>query len=104
MYYLKLSGFIPQDKRLEFEQTYMFVRMQIPETCTNYSITKDVFQENNYSFISYWPLLSNLQHFEQSPPFAVLTGAFRTLGKLYENTSGEILQTVATVKMPYRPG
>jgi hypothetical protein len=95
MYYLKLSGFIPQDKQQEFEQTYMFIRVQIPKTCISFSITKDVIEEDIYSFISYWPLLSNLQRFEQSPPFAVLTGAFRTLGELYENTSGEMVQTLS---------
>ena len=93
MYYLKLSGFIPQDKQLEFEQTYLFVGVQIPKTCISYSITKDVFQEGVYSFMSYWSSRSSLQRFEQSPGFRVLSGAFKTLGKLHENVSGEMLQT-----------
>ena len=94
MYYLKLSGFIPKEKQLEFEQTCMFISIQIPKTCISYNITKDAFEEQVYSFISYWSFLSGLKSFELSPPYAVLAGAFRTLGELYENTSGELMQAM----------
>jgi len=93
MYYLKLSGFIPDDKQQEFEQTYRLVSTQIPMICKGYNISKDALDEGTYHFISYWPFESSLESFSHSPSFMMLTGAFKTLGELYENVSGEMTQT-----------
>jgi len=90
MYYLKLSGFIPENKQIEFEQTYRFVKTQIPGTCKGFSISKDTLHEGVYYFMSYWDFLSPLTSFSHSVSFVMLSGAFKTLGELYENTSGEI--------------
>ena len=92
MYYLKLSGFIPEDKQREFEQTYRLVSTQIPRICKGYNISKDALDEGTYHFISYWPFEHSLESFSHSPSFMMLTGAFKTLGELYENVSGEITQ------------
>jgi len=90
MYFLKLSGYIPKSKQIEFEQTYRLAATQIPRTCEEYSIAKDALNEDVYYFISYWPLPSHVRSFSQSSPFIMLKGAFKTLGELYENSSGEI--------------
>lgn len=90
MYYLKLSGFIPKNKEVEFEQTYRFARFQIPETCTEYNFSKDVLEEGIYYFISYWTSLPELESYVQSAAFFMITGAFKTLGSLYVKSNGEI--------------
>jgi hypothetical protein len=90
MYYLKLSGFIPENKKAEFEQTYRFVSTQIPKNCAGYNFSKDALNEGVYYFISYWSYKNPLQSFSHSAPFVMLSGAFKTLGKLYENITGEI--------------
>lgn len=91
MYFLRLSGYIPENKQVEFEQTYRLVSKQIPGTCEGYSISKDALNEGIYYFISYWRLQSHLQTFSRSAPFLIIKGAFRTLGILSENTSGEMI-------------
>jgi len=92
MYYLKLSGFIPENKQREFEQTYRLVSTQIPRICRSYSISKDALDEGIYHFISYWPFRSSLESFSRSASFLMLIGAFKTLGELHENVSGEMTE------------
>ncbi len=91
MYYLKLSGYIPEPKIREFEQTYRLAFTQIPKTCTGYSMSKDTLNEGVFHFISYWDSVSPLRAFAQSSPFLMLVGAYNTLGKLIENVNGEML-------------
>lgn len=100
MYFLKLSGYIPPNKQFEFEQTYRFASTQIPETCSEYDISKNVLREGVYYFISYWPLLAELELFARSAPFLMISGAFKTLGELYENTDGKInkIQEIQTIR------
>lgn len=90
MYYLKLSGFIPKNKEVEFEQTYRFTRFQIPAACTEYIFSKDALEEGIYYFISYWPSVSALESYIQSAAFLMITGAFKTLGALYVRSNGKI--------------
>jgi alpha-amylase/alpha-mannosidase (GH57 family) len=92
MYYLKLSGFIPENKQREFEQTYRLVSTQIPKICRGYNITKDALNDGIYHFISYWPFEASLDSFSHSTSFIMLMGAFKTLGELQENVSGEMTQ------------
>jgi len=94
MYYLKLSGYIPENKQMEFEQTYRFVSTQIPKSCGGYSITKDALNDGIYHFISYWSFFSHMRSFSHSPSFLMMTGAFKTLGELRENETGEIMQNI----------
>jgi hypothetical protein len=91
MYYLKLSGYIPESKQMEFEQTYRLACTQIPRTCDSYNISKDALDEGVYHFISYWHKQAELRSFSKSASFLILMGAFETLGELYENSSGEIM-------------
>lgn len=90
MHYLKLSGLIPANKQIEFEQTYRFAIVQIPRSCAGYNIAKDVLNENIYHFTSYWDSVDSLHAFTQSSAFLMIIGAYNTLGKLYENVSGEM--------------
>ena len=78
---------------MEFEQTFRFVITQIPRICTGYRISKDLLNEDVYDFTSYWATISAAKTFTQSPVFLMMLGAFNTLGKLYENISGEMIMT-----------
>jgi len=88
-YFLKLSGTIPKEKELEFEQTYRFVATQMPKTCVDYSIAKDVLHDGFYYFVSYWPSLEAMDTFSHSSIFSMLLGAFNVLGQLSEHVYGE---------------
>jgi hypothetical protein len=90
MHYLRLSGLIPANKQNEFEQTYRFAIVQIPRACTGYNISKDVLNQDVYHFTSYWESSESLHVFTHSSTFLMIIGAFNTLGKLYENVSGEM--------------
>jgi hypothetical protein len=94
MYYLKLSGFIPEGKQLEFEQTYRLASFHIPKSCGSYSITKDALNEGIFHFTSYWSCLTHLKDFSNSATFLMLTGAFKALGELHVNERGEITPNV----------
>ena len=78
---------------MEFEQTYRLMSTQIPGACARYNISKDALNEGVYHFISYWMYLKSMQSFSESAPFVMLNGAFKALGELYENVSGEITET-----------
>ena len=92
MYYIKLSGFIPGTKQLEFEQTYRFASTQIPKSCREFNMSQDVLHEGVYHFSFYWDGPEAMQEFTRSSPFLIITGAFRTLGELKENIMGEIVE------------
>lgn len=92
MFYLKLSGFIPDHKQMEFEQTFRYVSTQMPLNCLEYNISKDALNEGVFHFVAYWPALAMLKAFTASAPFVILNGAFKTLGLLYEESTGEINQ------------
>jgi len=93
MYYVRLSGFIPKNKQRDFEQTYRLVSSQIPKTCPEHNISKDIVHENVYHFFSYCVSPEAMKSFARSSAFIMLIGAFKTLGKLYDRTQGEMVQT-----------
>ena len=90
MYYLRLTGTIRERNRLEFEQTYRIFCSEIPASCTEYSISKDVLHESVYYFISYWPFIESLESFVESTTYNTLVGSFKTLGELRENSSARL--------------
>jgi len=90
MYYLKLSGFIPENKQKEFEQTYKLVSTQMPNSCRQHSISKDLSHKHVYHFVSYWSSSGDMDSFCISSDFTILIGAFKTLGELYDNARGQL--------------
>ena len=90
MYFQNLSGIIPTNKQVEFEQTFRLVITQMPAGCNTSYIAKDVIHEGVYYITFQWEDLQALQSFIHSPIFTILVGAFNALGKLYENNGGEI--------------
>jgi hypothetical protein len=90
MYFQNLSGIIPTNKQVEFEQTFRLVISQMPDGCKTSYIAKDVIHDGVYYITFQWEDLHALKSFTHSPIFTILVGAFNTLGKLYENNGGEI--------------
>lgn len=84
MYYMSVSGFIPEEKKIEFEQTCHLTGTQIPKTCAGFSFRKDQNIQDTYRFISYWSSLEALEEFKASTPFHMLIGAISALGELIE--------------------
>ena len=91
MYYVRLTGTISRQNRWEFEQTFRIFSSEIPTSCSGYFIAKDVLNENIYHFISYWPNLESFESFVNSTPYNMLTGSFRTLGELSENSRRKLV-------------
>ncbi|PWT79058.1 MAG: hypothetical protein C5B59_00400 [Bacteroidetes bacterium] len=94
MYYLKLTGTIPEGKQREFEQTYRFMITQIPETCTGFNISRDVMNNASYHIMSYWKNAEALRSFAKTSIYQMLIGAFNTLGKLRELTEGQMTESI----------
>ncbi|HTS43062.1 MAG TPA: antibiotic biosynthesis monooxygenase [Puia sp.] len=95
MYYLLLSGFIPEHKQSEFEQTCLLVSSQIPQTCSGYSFHRDEKNPYKYRFISYWPDGEEVEKYMKSPGYIMLSGAFSTLGELIEQANGKLVYSVS---------
>jgi len=93
MYFLKISGLIPINKQTEFEQTYRYIRSQIPATCSSYTLTRDFHREDEYQFMSYWEGKDTMEDFACTSAYKMLKGAFQTLGSLNEDKSGLIMET-----------
>ncbi|HET9279149.1 MAG TPA: hypothetical protein VFN95_13220 [Flavitalea sp.] len=89
MYIQRISGLIPANKQLEFEQTYRFVVTQLPENCSAVPIAKDAIHDCVYHITFQSESLQILKSFTSTPIFTMLIGAFQTLGKLCENKQGK---------------
>ena len=84
MYFMSVEGSIPEEKKMEFEQTCHLAGTQIPQTCAGFSFRKDQYNQDTYRFISYWSSLEALEEFKASTPYQMLIGAISTLGELHE--------------------
>jgi len=71
---VKLSGHIPHNKQIEFEQTFRFASIRISHACSEYAVSKDVLKEDVYYFTSYWPQLAELEVYVQSGSFLMISG------------------------------
>ncbi len=90
-YFLKISGFIPQNKRKEFEQTFRFVFNQLPPDCLAHDLSSDIFSVGYYHFYSLWPSESSLSAFLRSDEFQLLQGIYKTIGITSDKLSGDIV-------------
>jgi quinol monooxygenase YgiN len=88
-HFLKMSGMVPPGKRKEFEQTSRFVSHQLSPDCLQFSFSTDIFISGRYHFYSLWPTAEALTAFRRSQEFQILEGAYKTLGSLETNISGE---------------
>lgn len=89
MYYLKISGYIPEDRKLEFEQTCRLAFIQIPRSCREFHMASDLMKEGVYYFSAYWLSNTSLREFTGSSSFIMLVSSFKVLGQLYGNVYGE---------------
>ena len=79
-HFLRISGYVPGNKRREFEQTVKFVFNQLSNDCIEHSLSKDIFVEGHYHFFSVWLTDSAVKLFMSSREFQLLSGAYYTLG------------------------
>jgi hypothetical protein len=90
VYLLKISGFIPEKKYREFEQSLAEIREQIKDDCTDFTISRDL-KENSLYYVSiYWNNKQSYETFLHSRDYQVLHGSFRVLGSIKKITAGEI--------------
>lgn len=92
MYYLKISGLIPENKQLEFEQTVRMISSKMPKSCVDFHTTRDINHQDFYQFTAYWDKLASLQSFSLTISYSMLLGSFKTLGSLLENKSGSMVE------------
>jgi len=90
-YFLKLTGYIPENKRKEFEQTFKFVFAQLPHECLDHSLSIDHMRHGYYHFFSLWSSAKVLSNFLNSQEFQVLEGAYDTLGSMVSSMQGELV-------------
>jgi len=91
MYIQIVSGLIPANKQVEFEQTYRYVVTQLPENCSADHIAEDTIHDCVFHITIQSESLHTLKSFTRSQAFTMLVGAFKTLGKLYENKQDKCL-------------
>jgi hypothetical protein len=91
IHFLKLTGFIPENKRKEFEQTFRFIFNQLPTDCLEHDLSMDINFPGRYHFYSLWPSYNALAVFMKSQEFLVLEGAYEALGTLDKTNHGELV-------------
>ena len=77
---LRLSGYVPHNKRRAFVQTCRFVFNQMTADCIERSLSADVFVEGYYHFFSLWRTEKHLDMFRASREFQLLIGTYIQLG------------------------
>lgn len=81
-YFLKISGWVHDSKKKEFEQTIRFVFNQLPQECFQRNLTNDKNAGELYSFSSLWINERSLLKFMESQEFLLIKGAYSALGAL----------------------
>ena len=92
IHFLKVTGFIPENKRKEFEQTFRFVFTQLPSDCMEHDLSIDINFPGRYHFYSLWHSYNSLAVFMKSQEFQVLEGAYEALGSLDRTGYGELVE------------
>lgn len=89
MFYLKLSGWIPEEKEIEFTHVYKLAFAQLPNSCTGYKFIQDPRKRGVYEVMTFWEKEEQADSFSASPAFVMLVGAASALGTLLLNEKGE---------------
>ena len=89
-HFLRISGYVPGNKRKEFEQTLNFVFNQLPGDCIEHSLSENVFFKGHYHFFSVWLTGNALRLFMASTEFQLLTGAYFALGNEEKTAYGPL--------------
>jgi hypothetical protein len=88
LYFLKISGFIRNDKQREFQQTVQFIINHLPPQCLESHLTADVFIPDQFHFFTTWNSEAALNSFNSSEELELLKGAFYTLGSFQSTVTG----------------
>jgi hypothetical protein len=87
-YFLKMSGWVQNAKRKEFEQTVRFVFNQLPSECLQRDLTIDGATGDQYLFNTLWLSQNSLLKFMESEEFILIKGAYSALGALNKVEQG----------------
>lgn len=98
-YFIKLSGFIPENKCQELTQSYRFVQSSLPDDCIEFYLSSDLLREGYYHFLALWSSEAAMNDFLHSPGYDFLQGAFITLGNLEDKSNGVWTETKLNHKM-----
>ena len=90
MYFLKISGYIPEKKHLEFKQSLDEIHEQIKEDCHEFTITRDLNEKDIYYLHIHWNTKDAYQTFLNSQDYRVLYSSFHVLGKILDISSGNL--------------
>jgi hypothetical protein len=89
LYFLKISGFLKDEKQKEFHQTVQFIINHLPSECLGHNLALDVNESSLYHLYLLWSSIDALKRFEGSKEFEFLKGAFNTLGTYKDTLSGK---------------
>lgn len=89
MYLLRISGYIPERKVLEFRQSYQELLGKQPRECLDFSLSQDLINSTLFHFFSLWPDEESMEDFKNSVAFQMLIGSFKVLGFIDHCHSGE---------------
>jgi quinol monooxygenase YgiN len=94
MFILKISGFIQDRERREFEQHFQQLLSLKPRKCKDFNLARDVSNPSLYHFYSLWHEKGTLTHYLASSEYKRLSGAFKTLGFIQNAFIGELSDSV----------
>lgn len=100
-HFLKISGFIRNDKQREFQQTVQFIINHLPLQCLESHLAADVFIPDQFHFFTTWDSETALNSFNSSEELELLKSAFYTLGTFESIVTGNKTEgTIFHLKRP----
>ena len=82
IHFLKITGLVNSQKKDEFELAVNFACAQLPEECTEKSLSVEMLFDERYFFFVSWSTEEALKSFIQSNEFQLVRSAYDALGVL----------------------
>ena len=90
VYIVKISGFIPEHKYHEFEQSVHELNRLIKLECLEFGFSKDIFDKDHYYLSINWNNEFAYKKFLNSYEYHLICGSFQALGSIREITYGKL--------------
>ena len=91
MFLIRISGYIPPEKVVEFKMTADSCFARWKHLCIDLNFSKDLIYNDLCHYQSTWKDQNNYLDFLGSEDYKVLIGCFRALGNITKITRGEML-------------